>query len=135
MNLTEWSVNYVKHRDLLDRKLLDFEIKDSTIKFRFKDKEVYYFIEDTLGEDIFKRFEKKEPKTIVCNHNQQNFDFLVNNWNDFAKIENLVIIFYNEKNQDKWLINPFMHNKIADSKKLKQGLKALYDAAEGKVFL
>lgn len=135
MNLIDWAVNYVKHKDLVTKNLNGFSVKDSYVEFNFKDKVHDYFIEESLKIEKIKSIYEKNSghqKTIVCLHRKDNFDFLITHWHDLIK-QNVNFIFVNPEHQDKWIINPMLHNKICDQKSLKQGLKTMFDAAEGKI--
>ena len=53
--LSDWTVNYVKNKDLTFRKLVKIteHDKEDYIAFEFKDKTVAYFITDKLSEKVF----------------------------------------------------------------------------------
>ncbi|MEM4259995.1 MAG: hypothetical protein QXG00_02060 [Candidatus Woesearchaeota archaeon] len=135
MNLTDWTVNYVKHKDLILKNLISFNVKQKIIEFIFKDRIHDYFIEENLKiENIRPIYDKNtnHQKTIVCIHKKDNFNFLIENWSELVK-QNVTYIFVNIEHNDKLIINPMLHNKIADQKSLIQGLKTMFDAAEGKI--
>lgn len=134
-DLKDWTIAFVKHKDLAFGKLVETKEldKEDKIEFKFKDKINIHFILDVLDDKVFKLIDKIEHKTIVCPNNEINFSFLTKNWKRIAEIKNLTFIFVNLKNEEKWLINPHVHNMIADSESLETGLKAMYDTCNGKV--
>jgi hypothetical protein len=137
MNLSEWAVNYVKHKDLVARNLKGFVVKDGFVEFSFNDKVHDYFIMDLLNISKIKEIMNNQSghlKTIVCMHNQDNFNTIVSNWDELIK-QSITLIFVNPQHEDRWIINPQLHNRIADKAKLKQGLKTMYDAAMGKIVM
>lgn len=132
MDLYAWTINYVKSRDVFQKKLLSHEVKEGYIEFKFKDQTHFYFIEEKLTESILTKIENQNFNIIVCMNKTENLDFIVNKWSFFSKLKTLKLIFVSETTNDKWIICPYTHNLIADSATLKQGLKSMSDAAEGK---
>ncbi|MGV8172266.1 MAG: hypothetical protein ACP5OA_06260 [Candidatus Woesearchaeota archaeon] len=133
--LAEWTVNYVKNRDLTFRKLIKYteKNKDEYIEFEFKDKIVPHLIIDKLSENIFEEIKKYEHKVVVCLNTDENFKFLIKNWKKLSDIKNLSVLFVNLKLNDKWIINPHTHSMIADPDSIESGLRTMYDTANGKV--
>ncbi|MGV8171386.1 MAG: hypothetical protein ACP5OA_01700 [Candidatus Woesearchaeota archaeon] len=133
--LAEWTVNYVKNRDLTFRKLIKYteKNKDEYIEFEFKDKTVPHLIIDKLSERIFEEIKKYEHKVVVCLNTEENFKFLIKNWKKLADTKNLSFLFVNIKLNDKWVINPHTHSMIADPDSIESGLRTMYDTANGKV--
>ncbi len=133
--LKEWTLAFVKHKDLAFGKLVEIKEskKENKIDFKFKDKTNTHIITEKLDESVLKSIEKIEHKTIVCLNNEDNFNFLTKNWKKIVQIKNLTFIFVNLKNQEKWLINPHIHNMIAEEESLVAGLKAMFDTCNGKI--
>jgi hypothetical protein len=131
-NLKEWAIAFVKNKDLVQKKLVDYKEHEDRIDFNFKDKKQTYFIEDVLNEKLFDKIKNTENKTVICSNSEENLKFLIKNWDKLSKERSLNFIFVNLKLQDKWQINPYIHSSIADKSSLKSGLKAMFDAANGK---
>jgi hypothetical protein len=133
--LSDWTVNYVKNKDLTFRKLVKIteHDKEDYIAFEFKDKTVAYFITDKLSEKVFDIIKAHEHKVIVCLNIEDNFKFLIKNWNKLSDIKNLSLLFVNMKIGDKWVINPHTHSMIADPESIESGLRTMSDTANGKV--
>jgi len=133
--LSEWTINYVKNRDLTFRKLVKYveNSKDDYISFEFKDKIVAHFIIDKLSEKIFEIIKNHDHKVIVCLNVEENFKFLIKNWKKLSDIKNLSFLFVNLKMGDKWVINPHTHSMIADPTSIESGLKTMFDTANGKI--
>jgi len=133
--LAEWTVNYVKNRDLTFRKLIKYteKDKDEYIEFEFKDKIIPHLIIDKLSEKIFEEIKKHEHKVVVCLNTEENFKFLIKNWKKLSDTKNLSFLFVNLKLNDKWVINPHTHSMIADPDSIESGLRTMYETANGKV--
>jgi len=133
--LKEWTIHYVKNKDITLRKLVKYDehLSKEYIEFQFKDKTAIYNIVDDLKEDVFNKIKAYEHKAIVCLNSLENFHFLIKNWKKFSEIKNLTIIFVNLKLNDKWVINPHTHSMIADPESIESGLKTMFDTANGKI--
>jgi hypothetical protein len=135
MDLKEWAINYVKHKDLVLKNLQSYQVKQNFIEFQFKDKvHDYYILEHLQATEIRELLGKNDSHliTVVCIHDNPNFDFLVKQWDELV-VKNITFIFVDGEHHDKWIINPQIHSRIADKKSLKQGLKTMFDAAAGKI--
>lgn len=128
MDLEEWTIQYVKHRDIIHKKLEGFEKEKDLIIFNFKDKKHYFFITHELEENFVESVEKHEWATIVCAYNKKNMDFVVKKWSRLIKNKNFWIIFAEPDSGKKLLLNPFSHNSIADPETLEQGLRSMFEA-------
>jgi hypothetical protein len=132
-NLSEWTIHYVKNKDLTFRKLVKYtENKDSSILFEFKDKKVTYFITSGLNDKCFDQIKNHEHKVLVCSNILDNFTYLIKNWKKFSEHRNLSILFVNLKLNEKWIINPHTHNMICEPSSIEPGLRAMFDTANGK---
>jgi len=78
--LKDWTINYVKHKDMAFRKLLNVEEKKECIMFKFKDKAVAHFVIDQLDTAIFALIKDHEHATIVCPNIEDNLEFLLKEW-------------------------------------------------------
>jgi hypothetical protein len=133
--LSDWTVHYVKNKDLTFRKLVKYSEhpENDRIDFEFKDKTIAHFIIDKLSDKLFESIKEHEHKTIVCPNIEENFKFLIKNWKRLSDVKNLNFLFVNLKINDKWVINPHTHSMIADPETIESGLKTMFDTANGKV--
>lgn len=133
--LANWTINYVKNRDLTFRKLVKYteKSKDDCIEFEFKDKIVAHFIVDKVTDKIFDTIKAHDHKVIVCPNIEENFKFLIKNWKKLSDAKNLSFLFVNLKLGDKWVINPHTHSMIADPESIESGLRTMFDTANGKI--
>jgi hypothetical protein len=133
--LADWTINYVKNRDLTFRKLVQYKehTAEDHIDFEFKDKTVTHLIIDKLSDKALDLAKKYEHKVIVCLNNEDNFKFLIKHWKLLSDMKNLSLLFVNLKLHDKWVINPHTHSMIADPDSIEFGLRTMFDTANGKI--
>lgn len=129
MTLKEWTINFVKHRDVFLKKLVDYAASDSEIVFHFKDGDQSYVILNELDESVFKLLTKKEFNGLSCTSSLKNFNFMVNNWDSLKKYNNLSLLFADLKSLKYLAIKPFVHDRISDPESLIRGLESLFSNA------
>jgi hypothetical protein len=122
MDLYEWTGLYVKHKDLLARKLQKTEEKNGQFIFTFKDCVLTAFPMEQLGLPK----ESSGRVLIATLQTKENVATLIKSWKSFAAIKDLTIIFVNLKTNEKWLIHPHTHSRIADTN-LEQGIRSIAD--------
>jgi len=128
MDFEEWTIQYVKHRDIFHKKLLAYKKEKDFVVFKFKDKTHHYLIQKTIDESVFDKFKDKEHKTLVCGYKKENMDFVVKHWKKLVELQNFLIIFVDPDLGRKLLLNPQAHNSIADPESLETGLKSMFNA-------
>jgi len=127
LDLEEWTINFVKHKDMFSRKLIDFKVEKGTIEFNFKDKKHLYVIVPLLNDNL-KKYLKDEPISVVCLNKKENLNFLKAHWNSFIDYSKLNFIFVNPNVNDKWSINPNIHEKVSERESLGLGLKTMFES-------
>ena len=122
----EWIRRYVKHKDLIQRKITSIKEEGNTLVVEYKDKTVRYVFQPTLT-DLNAGKDEKEYICIVTLNNRNNINFLYNKWKEAAANTRLSLIFFNPYSvaEQKWVIHPHVHNKSADPSSLKKGLLAM----------
>jgi len=124
MNLHEWTKIFLKQRDLVKREIKSIEETINGFCITKKDgQQNTVLVVEELTNTI-----TEEVNYIICLNTKKNTKYLADKWEDFAKHEQLMVVFANPVTNEKWLIKPHHHNKIADKKSLQQGLMAMYDA-------
>jgi hypothetical protein len=132
-DLKEWTVAYIKNKDMTTKRLVKTEEKKECVEAQYKDKTVAHYIVEKLNDALFSSIENTTWKTIVCLNTEDNLEFLTKHWDRFSKINNLTMIFVNLKTHEKWIINPKLHAMIADPAAIKTGLRTMFDTANGKI--
>tara|TARA_Y100000031_G_C8243653_1_gene396953 strand:- start:2377 stop:2790 length:414 start_codon:yes stop_codon:yes gene_type:complete len=132
--LIEWIVNYIKSKDAFSKTLLSTDIREDRILFTYKDRKHLYLIRPKL--DAFRKEDVQKDETVTCVtiNSEENLLFLVKHWNTFL-IPKLSLFFIDLDHSSRWVVSPLVHNRIADPESLEQGLRALADAAQGKIFI
>ena len=127
--LSEWAVEYIKNKDLVQKRLVNIETTESLIICKYKAGEGTYFIEPTLSEKVLAEI-KEEECTVVCLNKKENLSILIKNWERFAKFKKLCFIFVNPLINERWIIFPYTHNLITEYSSLKRGLQSLFCSVE-----
>ena len=77
MTLKDWTVQFVKNKDLLQKALIGYDEEDSKVVFHFKDKDRLYFVVHKLDDASLSFIKDEGFKSIVCFANKTNFQFLI----------------------------------------------------------
>jgi hypothetical protein len=123
----EWSVNYFKHKDIFEKKLRNIKEKENCLILEYKDKKDFVINTIQLNSksiEQIKNTTKYNKKYLVCDKNEDNLEFLIKNWNNFL-IDNVMIIFINLNSNQKFIINPKVHNMIAKGN-IKKSVETLF---------
>ena len=130
--LREWTVGYVKHKDMLAKNIVDIKEEQDKVIVKFKDKGQVFLIRPTADDSVIEKIDKDKNIGIVMLNSKENLDFLINKWNKLIKFDKLTILFVNPLSEPdkKWFISPYVHNKICDNDSLKLGLKTMFNTVE-----
>lgn len=123
MNIREWLVLYIKHKDLVKRALVSVEEKPDHVVFNFKDGVVLGYARDAL--DLPKGVSGKA--IIACLHTPANVEALIKQWKEFSSHPDLTVILANPARNEKVIIHTRTHDSVSDGD-IALGIKAL---AEG----
>lgn len=125
MDLEEWSAIFLKQRDLVKREIERLEKQGSNIIIHRKDgQEKLVAITQHLDAQQL----EKNPAVIICPNTRSNVEALAKAWNSFCKHQDLLVVFANTKTNEKWLLRPHLHDRVADDESLKVGLLAMHEA-------
>lgn len=118
MDLREWTILYVKHKDLMTRKLVGHKEVDGKLVFQFKDHNMHAYAMEKL------EIPQVDGKTLLATlQTKENIQFLIKNWNKFVQ-PGLTIVFVNPAKNEKWFIVPYTHAQISDPN-IELGIKSL----------
>ncbi len=131
--LREWTVIFLRTRDILPKKIEKITEDDDRVTVLYKDgrKEVYLIKGLELStKDI--AVDSADSIVLVCYNTVSNLDFVVREWNILVEMQKLRIVFVNpsSRHQRRWMLTPYIHNKIADTANLKNGLMAIFETVE-----
>jgi hypothetical protein len=132
MDLKEWTVHYIKQKDMMTRDLISYKEEENKVLCEYKEgRKATFYCQENLELDQMKKIPENETSTFVCLCNEHNFKVLVDNWDLFKTKKNMTFMFLNPDLAEKWVIKPFVHAKIADPITLKQGLRTMYETCMG----
>ena len=125
MDLQEWSMIFLKQKDMIKREIQSMDAQEGKILIHCKNgKEKIALVKEQLDrKDI-----DAQADTIICLNTKENVHELHKHWETFAAQESLLIVFANPKTNEKWLLRPHLHHKVADGQSLKSGLMSMYEA-------
>lgn len=110
MELHEWLALYVRHRDAYAKKLEHVEEAGEKTIFRFSDRT----IEGYAYEDL--RLPPRTEHVLVATlQKKENVRFLLDNWDAFSGHPGLTVIFANPARNEKWIVRPHAHARIAEN--------------------
>ena len=125
MDLQEWTRIFIKQRDVMKRRIKKLEQKPHGFTIETKDgMEEQVVVDDKLSE----KHAADSPDIIVCLNTKANVETLINSWEEFSKPDHLTLVFANPETNEKWLLKPHHHDKVADKQSLKQGLLSMSEA-------
>lgn len=137
--LKDWTLNYIKNRDLVHRRISNVEDKGDYFLVTHKDESHIVFLVhekmDDLSEVVarIKQLEKEHNATkisLVIYNTKSNLELLLKHWKELVEIVNLTVVFANPRIADKWIISPHVHDKIADAETLELGVRTMFESVE-----
>jgi len=132
--LKDWAVRYIKNKDIITKKITSLKENESDFTVVKETEHKYFiipFLKDIKEVTEFKKYE--HGKTLICFHTNDNFNFLIENWNDFVGLgRHFVIYFVNPFSKLDRVLNicPYTHQLISDEESLKLGLKTMSETVE-----
>ncbi len=134
--LLEWTVNFIKNKDIISRKIE--KIKNGKDGFdlyvKYKDREQYFIIAPNIIDidSIIKRINNNAYFSLVTLNSKENFDAVLKSWSKMISFKFLNIIFVNPFSglDKKWIVFPYTHHKISDESSLENGLKTMFAMVE-----
>ncbi|MBW3012498.1 hypothetical protein KY311_04890 [Candidatus Woesearchaeota archaeon] len=137
--LKEWAKTYFLNKDILRGNKPTVEEKHDYILITNQDKShVILIVKEQVSElsSVMKRFQELEKEhnaeklTLVLYNKKENVDLIVKSWAELIKNPKLTVVLANPHTNNKWVLTPHIHNKIADIKNLKNGLLSMYGSVE-----
>lgn len=132
--LSDWTVSFVKHMDIIKKEIVEIKKDSGKVIVTYKNSSKIFFIQPSLFSftDVLVIPHDKQV-CIVCMNSENNIDFTVKNWKQIIEHPLLTMYFVNPKipGNNKWILRPHIHNKVADMSSLKTGLKSMSDGVEG----
>ncbi len=139
MTLQEWIIAFIKGKDAIKQQLASLN-HNATIHALYKDnKSQEFFAKETLDDlhDVFAAAKKSDTDAlysvhVACYNTEHNLNVLIQRWKECAIHQRLFFYFVNPDSQTelKWVINPWLHSRVSDDKKLESGLRSLFSMVE-----
>ncbi len=129
--MTDWIINYLKHKDIFRKAIQNIEKKDDHVLITYKDSREIALIIAHLdnADDVIARISRHTERSVllVTLNNRKNIDQLAAHWKRFAEHKTLKVFFINPEadTEQKWIIVPYTHSRIADAASLKAGLLSM----------
>ncbi|MEK6886838.1 MAG: hypothetical protein AABW88_03320 [Nanoarchaeota archaeon] len=133
--LKDWAVRYIKNKDIITKKIISLKENDNDFVVT-RESEHKYVVVPYLKEikEIIKEIKKFEHgKTLICFHTKSNFNFLIENWNEFVELGRYFLVYFVNpfSKLDRVLsICPYTHQLISDEESLKLGLNTMAETVE-----
>jgi|GEM_PF-1652889 len=129
MTLLEWAQHYLRHRDLFERKIEQIEHEGRELRITQKDGTAYpCIIAETLDEDLLPRLEGEKIAIVVTRNLKDNVTFVAKHWKTLSERQGLKLVFANVAKNEKWVLVPSGHARVAEAASLKIGLIAMHNA-------
>ena len=134
--LTDWTIQFVKNKDVVAKKIEKVENgKDGfDLYVKYKDREQYFIIAPEIIDisTILKRVNNNAYFSLVTLNSRQNFEIILKNWSSLISFKFLNIIFVNPFSEldKKWIVFPHTHHKVCDENSLETGLRSIFKMVE-----
>lgn len=134
--LKQWALLYVRHRDIPVRKIS--EVRDADYGFIIANSDgtltscVIQPLFKGIGNEFISAAAAGKSILIVTLSNEENIKAVYSMWDALAASQCLLIIFVNpfSAQEEKWVLKPFLHDRVCDRSSLLQGLKAMAELVE-----
>lgn len=140
MTLFEWTMTFVKQKDIVKQQFQVIEQKGNTVHAVGKDGSIHdYFVLEHLEKisslsDAAKKSDadQKYFVHVVSYNTKKNLQQLLQHWQQLIIHQHLTMYFVNPTSQTetKWIVKPWLHHKISDPSSLETGLKSLFETVE-----
>jgi hypothetical protein len=134
--LKKWTINFLKNKNaiLQTLKRIEENKENYDLKITYEDKEVYVIVEPFIDniERLKEKIDKNKNIILVLLNSKKSLDILIDKWGYFAEFDKLTIYFVNmfSISDKKWVIRPYLHNKISEESALKPGLKSMFNTVD-----
>ena len=134
--LADWAIKFIKNKDIIAKKIEQIENRKDgfDLYVKYKDKEQYVIIAPKIIDmgSIIQRLNNDFYFSIVTLNSKGNFEIILKSWSKLINFKFLSLIFVNPFSEldKKWIVFPYIHNRICDESSLESGLKAMFNMVE-----
>jgi hypothetical protein len=128
--LAEWITHFLRNRNMVFKTIESIDKHDDyDLVVKHKTKEQFVLVEPFLNAEIMKKITADKHILLVSFNTEENFQFILENWKQLATYPNLAIYFVNPESEPdkKWIISPYVHQRICDNASLKMGLRSMFE--------
>ena len=119
MDLLDWTKIHVRHQDLLKKRIEKIQEHNDSLTIHNKDgTQETWLVQERLD------LTNTNVKAIVTLNTKKNLKTLIQRYKD-VKESPVKIFFANPKTNDRWVLVPSHHTRVADQKNLKAGLESM----------
>lgn len=116
----EWAKKYFQHKDIFKQEIDSISQEtNKLVMYKKNGSEEIVTTEQTTN--------KEKTTWVLLENTREKLEEILKNWEIISKQQNTRLIFVDLDQNKFWLLHPYTHAKIADEKKLKEGLIALQD--------
>jgi hypothetical protein len=133
--LREWTLHYLQNKDLITRSIVSIEKNedgwDLIVNTKTEPRFVIVLPDFAALGPALDRVKDKNVLVVTLNK-RQNVDALVSLWPQIVAHPKLTLVFVNPYSalEKKWIIVPYVHERIIERKALKLGLDSLFMTVE-----
>lgn len=122
-------LNFIKNRDIFTKSIKKIIEQEDKIIVEYENKKIEYIFIMNDEFDI-----PSYESVLVFYNNMKNLKNVFKSWDKLCENKNLSIMFINPDSttDKKWIIKPYIHNRITEPSSLKKGLEAMYNTVEPK---
>jgi hypothetical protein len=132
--MTEWIIHYLRNKDIVAKNIISIDIVSDGLLVKYKNSEQFYKLLPSIVDcnEIIQKIKEHLNLALVLLNSRDNFQIITQNWKRFIDFPQFTILFINPFSQldTKWIINPYIHNKICDNASLLTGLKSIFGTVE-----
>ena len=130
--MIEWFERYINHKDMMAKKIQTINKKEDYIIVTYKDKTQDFFFFPVLSDFDPKIMDGVQNPSIVMINSKDNIANLIKRWPQLIKYPKLSVYSINPFSEpdNKWILFPYTHHQISDSKSLGEGLKSMFETVK-----
>jgi hypothetical protein len=135
MDIKEWMIEFLKHKDVFLKKIVEIEENDEGFLIKYKDKKQVVLVSRVFDDRLLQMIEDADgfdSIVVAVNNSTGNLDYMIESWSKLSPMPGLMIYFVNPNSstEQKWIVSPYSHERIADPGSLKDGLYSMFATVE-----
>ena len=132
--MVDWVIHYLRNKDIVAKNIVSIDTVQEGLLVKYKNSEQFYKLLPSIVDcnEIIQKIKEHPNFALVLLNSRDNFQIITQNWKRFIDFQQFTILFINPFSQldTKWIINPYIHNKICDNASLLTGLKSIFGTVE-----